>query len=515
MMMLLVDGAIYLLIAAYVTAVFPGEFGVPKHPLFFLGCLHSIMSCKDATLAEADAASNPKRSRGIIISSLTKSYKAECSSAEVLAVQDFSVSLYPDQITTLLGSNGAGKTTTMSIITGLFPQTGGHVLVNGRNTRTDIDAIRRTLGLCPQHNVLFPWMTPVEHLAFCAAMRGMPKRLVKSATAALLDDLGLSASHNVRACNLSGGQKRKLSVAMAFMGDPEVVILDEPTAGMDPSARRQTWDVVLARRAGRTIMLSTHYLDEADLLSDRIAIMSRGRLLCVDTPMQLKKEFGSGYCLSLDVTEDCRRAGLRELVCRHVPEARLVQSSLQEIVYSLPIERLPAFQQLFRDLEAGGGEMGIGSFGISAPTIDEVFKTAIEQDDEEAIFTPDAGKAGMDSDSTKPVVGDLAAPVAVTGWTLTVMQFKAMLLKRVQHAKRDKKAIFSQLILPVGTDDYRLRITPFPLLHRSLMSLISTFMPARLGFDAAISVNLTFADGGLSGLQVLFMLLAMIVAACT
>lgn len=474
--LLLVDGFLYLGIAAYVTAVFPGEFGVPKHPLFFLrwccrrdkasgvgpdantGSLHVVSPADGSSTTARDASGTPEA--GIEISGLSKTYASECSSASVDAVQGLDLTMRRGDITTLLGSNGAGKTTTMSIITGIFPPTSGRVVVNGLSTSRDMDAIRRSLGLCPQHDVFFPWMTPDEHLAFCAAMRGVPRCDVEADTRQLLTDLGLSASHDVRASSLSGGQKRKLSVAMAFMGDPAVVVLDEPTAGMDPSARRQTWDAILARRAGRTILLSTHYLDEADLLSDRIAIMSRGQLVCMDTPMGLKRKHGAGYALSVvlkpaggDGDPALNRRRLDKLVQGHVAKARLVQGSAQEVTYSLPMDRLPRFQGLLEELELRKDDISVHGFGVSAPTMDSVFQAAIALDDKDAVFVP--GAVGGDSvgdggnEGTRKDEAGCRRPPAVTGWRRTWLQAKALFVKRVNHAKRDRKALFSQLVLPV------------------------------------------------------------------
>uniref|UniRef100_A0A3B4X2X6 ABC transporter domain-containing protein n=1 Tax=Seriola lalandi dorsalis TaxID=1841481 RepID=A0A3B4X2X6_SERLL len=138
-----------------------------------------------------------------------------------------------------------------------------------------------SLGVCPQHNVLFSMLTVEEHIWFYARLKGLSEEQVKGEIEQILQDTGLPHKRTSRTSTLSGGMQRKLSVALAFVGGSKVVILDEPTAGVDPYARRGIWDLLLNYRQGRTIILSTHHMDEADILGDRIAIISHGKLCCV------------------------------------------------------------------------------------------------------------------------------------------------------------------------------------------------------------------------------------------
>uniref|UniRef100_A0A3P9ICF3 ABC transporter domain-containing protein n=1 Tax=Oryzias latipes TaxID=8090 RepID=A0A3P9ICF3_ORYLA len=156
-----------------------------------------------------------------------------------------------------------------------------------------------SLGVCPQHNVLFSMLTVEEHIWFYARLKGLPEEQVKGEIEHILQDTGLQHKRRSRTSTLSGGMQRKLSVALAFVGGAKVVILDEPTAGVDPYARRGIWDLLLKYRQGRTIILSTHHMDEADILGDRIAIISHGKLCCVGSSLYLKNQLGSGYYLTL------------------------------------------------------------------------------------------------------------------------------------------------------------------------------------------------------------------------
>ncbi|KAF3838949.1 hypothetical protein F7725_010717 [Dissostichus mawsoni] len=233
---------------------------------------------------------------GVYIENLVKVYPH----GKKLAVDGLTLGFYEGQITSFLGHNGAGKTTTMSILTGLFPPTSGTAYILGRDIRTELSTIRQNLGVCPQHNVLFSMLTVEEHIWFYGRLKGLSEQQVQAEVEQILQDTGLPHKRKSRTSALSGGMQRKLSVALAFVGGSKVVILDEPTAGVDPYARRGIWDLLLQYRQGRTIILSTHHMDEADILGDRIAIISHGKLCCVGSSLYLKNQLGTGYYLTLE-----------------------------------------------------------------------------------------------------------------------------------------------------------------------------------------------------------------------
>jgi ABC-type multidrug transport system ATPase subunit len=151
--------------------------------------------------------------------------------------------------------------------------------------------IRRSLGLCPQYDILWPEITVREHLEMYARFKGLPEDTIKAEVEERVREVGLSEKVDAAAGSLSGGQKRKLSVAIAFIGNPKVVFLDEPTSGMDPYSRRFTWDIIRKNKDGRAVVLTTHFMDEADILCDSIAIMAHGSLACVGPPLELKGRY--------------------------------------------------------------------------------------------------------------------------------------------------------------------------------------------------------------------------------
>ncbi|XP_061580685.1 phospholipid-transporting ATPase ABCA1-like [Cololabis saira] len=299
-----VDSVLYGVLTWYLEAVFPGQYGIPR-PWYFLFTKSYWTGEKDGsgkvplrrgTTSEVLMEEEPAHlDPGVYIQDLVKVYRH----GRKLAVDGLTLGFYEGQITSFLGHNGAGKTTTMSILTGLLPPTSGTAFILGRDIRTELSAVRQSLGVCPQHNVLFSMLTVEEHIWFYGRLKGLSESQVQAEIRVILRDTGLPHKRGCRTSFLSGGMQRKLSVALAFVGGAKVVILDEPTAGVDPYARRGIWDLLLKYRQGRTIILSTHHMDEADILGDRIAIISHGKLCCVGSSLFLKTQLGTGYYLTL------------------------------------------------------------------------------------------------------------------------------------------------------------------------------------------------------------------------
>jgi ATP-binding cassette, subfamily A (ABC1), member 3 len=176
------------------------------------------------------------------------------------AVDGLNVDMYNGQIFALLGHNGAGKTTTISMMTGLIGATKGEANVKNLSIFEEMNAVRKILGICPQHDVLFPKLTAKEHLEIFAAFKGMKGRDIKDEVDKILSDVDLNESKNHLAKNLSGGQKRKLSIGIAFIGDSKLILLDEPTSGMDLTARRHVWGMLKKYKIGKIVILTTHHM---------------------------------------------------------------------------------------------------------------------------------------------------------------------------------------------------------------------------------------------------------------
>lgn len=307
-------------------------------------------------------------------------------------------SIEKNQLFCLLGPNGAGKTTTINCLTGVIPASGGDALIYGESIKAPggLDRIRSIMGVCPQFDVLWGELTGKEHLEVFGHVKGLPASNVRDEAAALLEKVKLTPAASQMSGSYSGGMKRRLSVAISLLGDPKIVYLDEPTTGMDPISRRYVWDIIESAKAGRAIILTTHSMEEADILGDRIGIMARGRMRGIGTSIRLKQKFGAGYEVSVSVSPP-RGSSQTSLAdySQHVSDVKaLFKSSLgleprdenrAYITYLIPRdceERLPKF---LADLESSRERMHITDIQLSLTTLEEVFLSIARQAEIEAL----------------------------------------------------------------------------------------------------------------------------------
>ncbi|XP_051910872.1 phospholipid-transporting ATPase ABCA1-like [Hippocampus zosterae] len=503
-MMFFVDAFVYAAAAWYIDAVFPGQYGLPLpwNFLFDINYWKGIQVVKSRQIPVAPMEENKDYAQhheeildfdlvvgslarkdlieadpsnlvlGVSINNLVKIYKK----GAVRAVDHLNLKFYEGQITSFLGHNGAGKTTTISVMTGMVPPTSGTVYINGMDVCYHLNIIRKTLGICPQDNVLFDFLTVGEHLWFYGCLRGRPKDEVRLECDSWLQEVGLLCKRHELVKNLSGGMKRKLLVILAFVGGSKVVVLDEPTAGVDPFSRRSIWDLLLKYREGRTIILSTHYMDEAELLSDRIAIISQGKLCCCGSPLFLKSKLGTGYTLTV-VKKDSDSSGDRDaprqghsldivansspmeallaLAQCHFPSASLVMESLREAVISIPQEasmnnRLADF---LSELDQNLSQIGIITYGLSDTKLEDIFLRVVEETELESELhadPPHQSTEQNDEFQEKHLLSGFGQRGTLTGWSMTCQHLRALFIKRWLYARRNTKSFFAQIVLPAG-----------------------------------------------------------------
>ncbi|GIY69232.1 ATP-binding cassette sub-family A member 3 [Caerostris extrusa] len=377
--MFIIDAVIYLILTWYIEAVFPGEYGVPEHWYFpftrsyWCGQSHGFSDMMEFYNSDVKRSEYFEKDpidlmAGIQVQGLTKKYGKLANPA----VNNININMYRSHITVLLGHNGAGKTTTISMLTGTFlvllyiylsiylflsykkyfikyyliTPTSGTALVNEYDIQEEMDAVHSNLGICPQHDVLFDELTVQEHLYFFCKLKGYIADLVPSEIERTISTLGLEEKRYTQVKALSGGWKRRLSVGIALVGGSRIVILDEPTSGMDPYNRRSLWNVLQAEKEDRTIVLTTHFMEEADVLGDRIAIMADGEIQCCGSPLFLKKKYGAGYHLVMVKEPSCDVSAVTNLVLFHVPNAELLSNIGTELKYLLPHESSSLFPDL-------------------------------------------------------------------------------------------------------------------------------------------------------------------------
>ncbi|KAH9599656.1 ABC transporter-like [Trypanosoma melophagium] len=452
--MLLLDTVLYLLIMVYLDTVMPREWGTPKHPLFCI--LEPIRWCfsrgrHDDSEDQGDGRApdgvfeevEDEQNSAVRIAGLRKKFKH--SRRSFLAVNNLYWSLREGEISVLLGHNGAGKSTTINMMTGMLQPDGGDCYVHGLSVRHQLSKVRQEIGFCPQHNILWPELTCREHLCYFAKIKGLKGARLEEAVERLLEAVDLQDKEHSRSSALSGGQKRKLSVGIAFVGESPLVFLDEPTAGMDVGARRHTWELLKRMSEFHTILLTTHYMDEADLLGHRIGIMSKGRLQCSGSSMFLKSKLGAGYLMTISVLAHADRQAMEELVRSHVESAESVGSGAGEIAFRLPMDKKDKFAGLLSDLETRGNSLGVCSYSLSVTTLEEIFIKIAEAASMQA-------SSNGETESNTPVDAEQCV------WNVNLIQrereimrtqFSALMAKRLWNSLRDRRTQFFQIVCPV------------------------------------------------------------------
>lgn len=298
---------------------------------------------------------------------LTKRY------GSTLAVDRLSLEITRGEIFGFLGPNGAGKTTSINMMVGLIDPSEGDVLIEGQSIRARQGEVLRWVGVCPQENILWEKLTCLEQLEFVGANYGLSNQYARKNGSTLLGELGLASKANELAGRLSGGMKRRLNLALALVHDPQIVFLDEPEAGLDPQSRVWVRDMVRRLAQRKTVVLTTHNMDEAERLADRVAIIDHGRLLVLDTPDRLKRGLGIDGLLEIEIDLSGRQEATQEwarlLDCLRpkFPGAQLTGGLLTLHGVDLAA-RLPEALALIR---AGGGRTG--SIHMRAVTLEDVF----------------------------------------------------------------------------------------------------------------------------------------------
>lgn len=226
---------------------------------------------------------------------LTKSY------GDILAVNDLSLEIYEGEILGLLGPNGAGKTTTINLIAGIIKPDRGQVFFKGSPIQDSNGNYLKKIGICPQENVYWKKLTPEEQLIFLGQMYGMGPELIRERSQILIEALDLTEVARRLTGKLSGGMKRRLNIALALIHDPQILILDEPEAGLDPQSRINIRDYIKSSAINKTVILTTHNMDEAHRMADRVAVIDRGKLLVIDTPDALVGKVGEGDVLEIEI----------------------------------------------------------------------------------------------------------------------------------------------------------------------------------------------------------------------
>ncbi|KAH9405759.1 hypothetical protein TYRP_014055, partial [Tyrophagus putrescentiae] len=457
-LMTLASYVLYFIAIWYLDNVWPFQPGVPKSPFYLF---YPSYWCPKETVDEDGASAQSPNTDARIFESepndLNASIRIEnvskvfnsATMGKKVAVNELWLNIYQNQLTVLLGHNGA------------YGASSGSIFVNGYNVFTQTKKARRSIGLCPQENIIFNELTVAQHLRLFATLKDYPRNLIEGEIDNILQQLHLQDKKNVLATKLSGGMKRKLALGIALIGETETLILDEPTSGMDPDARRAIWDILLSIRRNRTILLTTHYMEEADVLGDRIAIMNEGRLCCSGAPFFLKNAFGTGYRLRVAKHSNFNSIEFEKVLRRYISSAALSTEIETEVVYTLDDANmdkktlLALLPTLFDDIEKNKAVYGVDSCGLSYTTLEDVFLSVGSDINlrQSALEGKDAGTYGTAENGNAAAA---AGPIQLCGQEemnfgvhLVLHQFLGLLLKRFHFARRYWPMMILQIIIPL------------------------------------------------------------------
>ncbi|KAH6925381.1 hypothetical protein HPB50_004508 [Hyalomma asiaticum] len=358
------------------------------------------------------------------------------------AVDHLNMRLYYGQIFVLLGHNGAGKTTICNMLSGFLRPSYGTAIIEGFDLIKNHDDALESVRVCPQKNMLYDELTVYEHLYFFAIIQLIATETIAEQVEVILRTLHFGPHINSFPRSLPQGLKRKLCLAIAVIADPKVLILDEPTSGLDPQSRHEVWDLLQKMRRTCTILLTTHDMEEADVVGDRIAILAEGTIRCCGSSQFLKHRFGTGY--HLDIAKMVRRCdvpGIVMVVKTYVPSVQLVSESAEMLRLSLGVTSSEGFVDMFRVLERFRVKLGIAIMSVSVTTMEDVYlRIADELMEEQAeIYTSGGLKQPQEPVDIKALREKCEGCV----WRKSAMQVLVALLRKRCHYTRH------QWMLPV------------------------------------------------------------------
>jgi ABC-type multidrug transport system ATPase subunit/diacylglycerol kinase len=401
MLFMIVESFLLFGLAAYLARVLPSEYGIQKpwHFIFsepynkYFGggkqrAEHSAALLDDDEVQFEDDDVKQERSRvlnnqyppdaPLVMKNMRKLYNPT-----KIAVKDVTLAVENNSIFGLLGPNGAGKTTLISILTGVYEPTSGTAMLNGYNIMHDMDAVYKTIGICPQHDILWGDLTVLEHLLFYARLKGATPAEEMEVARQAIKQVDLQTFQDRLAKGLSGGERRRLSIAIALTGNPGVVFLDEPTTGLDPEVKRIIWNIVQQAKSGRTIVLTTHSMEEAEVLCQRIGIMAKGTLRCIGTTLHLKQQYGRGFLLHVAYSADQSKRACTFVETLLPAGWRKVDDYSTSVSYEFQLEQ-GALSHIFQEMEAHKHDYGIDDWGLSQTSLEEVFLHIIQEADAQA-----------------------------------------------------------------------------------------------------------------------------------
>ena len=494
--MFIIDFFLYLFLGFYLQNVVSHEFGIAR-PFYFL-CTKSYWCGDDEKNKKLEDEINNDNEKIVLDAKKEKQkalnfqnedlYKEKNKPDDVIkirgikktfddgktAVNGVNLNLYKDEIFALLGHNGAGKTTLISMLCGMYDATGGKVMYDGENIlgSLEMDNFRTKLGICPQHDVLFDDLTIKEHLSMFATFKGVSSDRVEEEVNITLKDFQLTEMQNIVAKDLSAGQRRKLSIAIALVGGSKVIFLDEPSSGMDITSRRNLWEILKRMTEKKIIILTTHYMEEASVLGNRIGIMHLGELKCLGTPLFLIERYGRFMSLRVVKQSD---ADNKKIITYMQQRAQDIEFEVlsEEIIFRIPKKNYteeegnnltlsensqgekvnnnnnkPNFKlsDFFEELDANLQNLKIKNYSASMPTLEDVFLNVAADD---VVLKGGHRKFSQVNEENDRILFNTDFKEDYSNKSKFVNDFKACTTKRWLMTIRDLKGVFLEILVPI------------------------------------------------------------------
>lgn len=408
LIILFVEWIVFMALTLYLDQVVAAGGGINKHPLFFLNFKRKDRSAaasinsgrklsgsnkslgytnfeSDKKLVDSkpdvareraqveELAADPSSEFPIVCDNLKRVYPARDGNPPKYAVKGFSLAVPKGECFGILGPNGAGKTSSINMMIGFLKPTSGTAYIQGLNIRTDMDKIYTCMGVCPQHDLLWGQLTGREHLLFYGRLKNLKGTELNNAVESSLRSVNLwdNGVADKQCRKYSGGMKRRLSVAISLIGNPQVVYMDEPSTGLDPASRYNLWSVVKQSKQDRAIILTTHSMEEAEALCDRLGIFVNGELQCIGNAKELTARYGGLYVLTI-TTPEKEEAGVMELALSLTLNAKMIYSLSGTHKFELPKSEV-SITTVFSAIEQNKRRLRIRAWGLSDTTLEDVF----------------------------------------------------------------------------------------------------------------------------------------------
>lgn len=436
-------------------------------------------------------------------------------------ISNFTIDAMRNEVLVLVGERGSGKSTLIQLMAGLITPTSGNIEVEGKDLTTERREARELISLCAQESWMLSDLSIRQHVLLASRLRCMPDSDESSRITHLLDSLRLLPIQHNRIADCTWSEKKRASIAIAICGDSRVILLDEPTSGLDPDSRYAIWNVILANKIGRTIIVATHLMAEADALGDRVGIIHNGSLAAFGSPGFLKRHFGVGYYLNISKPAGANPNAIIHFVQQRIPESKHVRVLPPDntlLRFTLPFSYQSQYPDLFQDLETqidAHSDIGIESYSVSLTTLEDVFEQHIlansfydQRSISSALRNGDSSDTSLD-DSTidiSTLSPKDVLPNPMSGPASLFQQLRVTIAMRFRMIIRNTPSLIFLILVPLITVTIIWLASIFGTTYLQLPQILNgtrtsaNVEPVGLSFSESFPILLPYVADDISGL---------------